>query len=173
MLDSLLETSRNPTTTTNWGEVLPAEDQNDKIMLSWIDLNSLVDMSSCFLTVLVSKGIEIYKVPQVAGNHCLHDQAHIARFTSWNWKEWAFPTITAKCVKVFCTKYQIVKIMLSWIKKIGYVLVVIILPSHSFVKKNSNLEIIPSKWKPVFKLSSTNLLKLLRYVILQPNSALI
>ena len=31
LLDSLLETSKNPTTTTNWGEVLPAKDQNDKI----------------------------------------------------------------------------------------------------------------------------------------------
>ena len=78
-----------------------------------------------------------------------------------------------KWVEVFCTENEIVKIMLSYVNKIGYGLVVIMLPSHSFVKKDSNLEIIPSKWKPVFKLSSTNLLKLLRYVILQPNSALI
>ena len=120
------------------------------------------------------------------------DQAYDARFTSWNWQEWAFPTITAKFVEVFCIKYQIVKIMLSWIKKIGYGLVDIMLPSHAFVKNDSNLEIaigsregrvfvkrvsnleiIPSRWKPVFKLSSTNLPKLLQYVILQPNSAFI
>ena len=75
-----------------------------------------------------------------------------------------------KWVEVFCTENEIVNIMLSYVNKIGYGLVVIMLPSHAFVKKDSNLEIpkgsregyvfvkrvpnleiITSRWKSVFK----------------------
>ena len=67
----------------------------------------------------LSRRIHIYKISQVGGNYSVNNQTEIAPYTSRNYQEGAFPTISTKWVEVLPAENQIKKIMSSWISLAG------------------------------------------------------